>query len=274
MIRPRSNISASLHKKRQASLLRRCIYYSIFVLFFISLVILGLTTKEIQIRDIVVSGNSAVPTENILNETKLEMNTRYLWIIPTDNIFLLRSKEIKNNILDNIKQIGSVNIGFNGINNIKISVTEREAKNLWCKGTPTNSNACYFMDSNGLVFEDAPQFSEDTFPKYFGLIIGGSPVGQYYLTNNFKSISGLFSALKRMSFMPVSFNALNNHEYEIYLSGGGKILINDGRPFEYSLINLQALIDNDYIKTDTASIKKIKYIDLRFGNKVPFELNK
>ena len=270
----KSNIRSTLRQKRQLSFIKKVIYNFIFILFFISLAVLGLTTKEAQIKSVVVSGNSAVATENISKFAGTEMNVKYLWIIPTDNILLLRRKEIENDILNNIKQIGSVKIYTKGIDKINITVVERQANNLWCKGIPADSKSCYFMDSDGFIFEDAPQFSANTFPKYFGLILTDNPIGQYYIKNNFKNISALFNTLKRISFPPKYFVAITEHDFEIYLSYQGKILRNDERSFESQLVNLQALVDNGYIKTDTNSINKIKYIDLRFGNKVNFELNK
>jgi len=271
---PRSNIGASLNKRRHAGLIKKVGAYFIFVLFFISLAVLGLTTEKVRIKDVVVSGNSSVSTDNIMKIVDDEINKNYLWIIPTDNILLLHRAEIKNQILDNFKKIGSVRILINGIDEIEIVVIVRESKNLWCKGTPADAKDCYFMDSDGFVFEEAPGFSEDAFPEYFGLITGGNPVGQFYFKDNFKNISSLYNTLKKMSFWPKYFNALDEHEYEIYILGGGKILINDKRSFESSLINLQALVNNGYIKNDAESLNKIKYVDLRFGNKVNFELNK
>jgi hypothetical protein len=63
-----------------------------------------------------------------------------------------------------------------------------------------------------------------------------------------------------MNFRPTGFSAISEHEYEVYILGGGKILVNDKRSFESSLQNLQALVDNKYIKTDSEFLKKIKYI--------------
>lgn len=270
----RSNIGASLNKKRKLSLIKKIGAYSIFVLFFITLANLGLTTDQARIKDIVVTGNSSVPADNVMKIVSEETKIYYLWIIPTDNILLLRRTDIKNKILDNNKKIGSVSIIMHGIDKIEISVVERESKNLWCKGMSADTKNCYFMDLDGFIFEPAPIFSEDTFPEYFGSIFVENPVGQYYLKNNFKDISSLYNTFKKMAFLPKYFNAVNEHEYEVYLLGGGKILINDKKPFISSLINLQALVDNGYIKNDAASLKKIKYIDLRFGNKVNFEILK
>jgi hypothetical protein len=270
----RSNISASLYKKKQLSLLKKIGAYFVFALFFISLAILGLTTDKARINDIVISGNSSVLTENIIKIVNSEINVNYLWIIPTDNILLLRREEIKKRIIENIKKIGSIQIIIHRINKIEVKVKERESKNLWCKGTPIDIMDCYFMDSSGFIFEKAPTFSVDTFPEYFGLITGANSIGQFYFKNKFNNISGLYNALIKMLFEPKYFYALTEYEYEVYILGGGKIIINDKRSFESSLTNLQALVDNGYIKTDLDSIKKIKYIDLRFGSKVNFELNK
>jgi cell division septal protein FtsQ len=275
MVRPRSNISATLNKKRQASLMKKIWAYFILSLIFIIAFIVCLNTKWTQIKVISVSGNSSISSDEITNIANTEINKRYIWIIPTNNILFLRSKEIKNDILNNIKQISSAKIHVNGFNKINISVVERQATNLWCAGSPvSNANNCYFMDSDGLIFESAPQFSDNTFPEYFGLISSENSIGQSYLKNNFKSISELFAKLKNMSFQPQYLNALNEHEYEIYILGGGKIIMSDERSFESALINLQALIDNGDIKTDPEALKKINHIDLRFGNKIPIELNK
>ena len=274
MVQHRSNVGASLNKKRHVSLIKKILAYFIFTLFFLSLLILGLTREEVIIKDIVISGNASVPTEDIMKIVENNINNNYLWIIRTDNILLLRRGKIKNEILSDIKKINEVSISIRAVDKIEISVKERESKNLWCDGTPTSSKNCYFMDLSGFIFEKAAVFSSDIFPKYFGLITDENPIGQLYLRENFSKVIGLFNKLKEMSFEPKSINAINVHEYEVYLLGDGKIILNDKKSFESSLLNLQALINDGYIKNDKESIKKIKYIDLRFGNKVNFELNK
>ena len=275
----RSNIGATLSKKRKMGFFKKIGIYLIFILFLFSLGIWGLTTSRVQIKEVKISGNSSISSIDILETASTEINKYYLFIIPTNNILLLRRNEIKNKILDDFKKIASVSIYLNSFDKIEIAVIERESNNLWCKNVVGSSKTCYFMDSGGFIFQEAPKFSENIFPEYFGLITEENPIGQFYFKDNFsssggKNISNLFSTLKEMSFKPSFFNAINEHEYEICILGGGKILINDKRDFESSLLNLQALIDNGYIKNDPEFLKKIKYIDLRFGNKVNFELLK
>lgn len=274
MVYQRSNIGASLNKKRKLGFVKKISVYIVFILFFISLGILGLTKEPVRIKSVVVSGNYSVSTDDIAKIVENELDVVYFRFIPTDNILFLRESRIKSQILDNFKKIGSVKILINGVDKIEVSVIERESKNLWCKGTLANKGSCYFMDLDGFIFEEAPQFSLGTFPEYFGLIKDEDPIGQFYFRNNFKNISSLYATLKKISFIPKYFNAIDEHEYEVILLSGAKILINDSKSFESSLMNLQAIVDNSYIKNDAESLKKIKYIDLRFGNKVNFELVK
>ncbi|MFH0755078.1 MAG: FtsQ-type POTRA domain-containing protein [bacterium] len=268
----KSNINITLHKKKRANFIKKIQVYFIFIIFLILLLICVLNIKKIQIKEIKVSGNFSVPTEDIIRLANTEINKKYFFIILVNNIFLLRRQEIEKQILENIKEINKIKILIRGIDKIEIIVQEREVKNLWCKGIPINIGPkdCYFMDLNGFIFEKAPQFSKDIFFEYFGLIKEKNPIGQFYLKEDFKNISNLFNILKKMSFEIKSFYAVDENEYEIYILGGGKIIMNNKRSFESQLINLQALISNEYIKTDIESLKKIKYIDLRFGNKVNF----
>lgn len=274
MAQIRSNIGTTLNKKRKMSFLKKLGIYFIFILFFVSLGIWGLTTDKVQIKEVKISGNSSVSSENLSKIIQNELNTYYLWIIPTNNILLLRRGEIRGQILNGFKKIKSVGVYLNGLDKIEVAVVERESNSLWCDGGPETTKKCYFMDAAGFIYEEAPEFSGDTFPKYFGLITDKDPIGQIYFSNNFKNISALYEMLGKISFIPKNFSAVNEHEYEINLVYAGKIIMNDKKSFESQLVNLQALVDNGYIKTDIDSLKKIKYIDLRFGNKVNFELNK
>lgn len=274
MIKQRTNIISNLRKNKRKNRTKKFFANFIFVLFFISLANLGLTTKEARIKDVIVSGNNSVETQKILDIVYQEIDRRYVWIIPTDNLFLLRRNEIKKEIISQIKEIGEVKIHNILPDKIKVEVKEREPKGIWCYGTPDDIKDCYFLDIGGFVFENSPEFSDRAFYRFFGLITKDGPLGEYYLPFDFEIVFNLMEKLKEMSFYPKSLYALSDNEYVVYISGGGEIMFNKEKGLEASLINLQALADNKYIKTDEVSIKKIKYIDLRFGNKVNFELQK
>ncbi len=266
-MRPQSNINVTLRKKRRLSRMKKIAYSAVFILFFISLCILGLTSNKVRIQNITVSGNMAVSNNQILNIVNPILDEKHLLIIPTDNFFLLKRNEIKMDILENIKTINAVKISFQNLNKINIVVSERVAENLWCQGDPSKIGNCFLMDQTGFVF--ASSTASSSLSEYFGFFTDTNPIGESYFDSaQFADIQNLMGALNQMGFVPQYFNAADEHTYQVYLKNGGKILLNDEKTFTQSLINLEALVSNGFIKMDEKSLTKINYIDLQSGNKV------
>ncbi|MFA5934863.1 MAG: hypothetical protein WC827_03205 [Candidatus Paceibacterota bacterium] len=268
----KSKISSSLCNKRRIALVKKIGVIFIFSLFFISLFVLFLTTDKIKIKNIVINGNSSVSTEEITKIVREVLDEKYLLIIPTDNFFLLQRFEIPEETLINFKKIKVVDVSLYGFDTLKISVIERVSESFWCFGSPEDSKDCYFMDSSGFIFAQAPSFTNNILIKYYGLISKADPVGEnYFSSDKFEKIKYFISELKKMGFDPESFFAINEHQYEISLSGGAKIVFDDKEDLLENLLKLKTLIGNDYIKTDKDSISKINHIDLRYGNKVHYD---
>ncbi len=279
-MRPSSTINSSLAKKRRKNFLKKIVLLSVFVLVVVSVTLFGITSDKLKVKNIIINGNVTVSRDQILADANVSLNKKYLWFIPTDNFFLLRRSLIEKTILTNMKKIESVKVTFSDTHTVQITVSERQQYALWC----ASASDCYSMDHYGFIYEQTSPAT--TSAKYFGLITD-TPIGKTYfepvkntasvsgtlVQNDFKNISTLFTILTKLNLQPESFTALDEHEYEVKLSLGGTIFLNDKKTLEKSLTNLQALIDGGYIKTDEAFLKKIKYIDLRYGNKVDFKLN-
>ncbi len=275
-MRQSSNVNSSLKGGRRRRLFKKIGMWAIFILFLISLGILGLTWQGVRIHNFTVYGNESVLTKEISDIVDEKLNERYLGIIPTDNFLLLKRSAIADEIMNNQKKINSVSISFNNLNDIGVYVSERVPQSFWCNGDPDGYTNCYFMDRNGFIFAPAPEISGNVFIKYFGLIASSStttekinPIGlSYFRPDTFSKISLLIKKLTEMQLNPIAFNAIDQHEYEILFALNGKIYINDKKTFESDIVDLQALIDNEYVKIDQESLQKLQYIDLRYGNKV------
>ena len=268
----KTKISSTLNRKRKIAFVKKIGAIIIFIIFFISLFILFLTLDKIKIKNVGVIGNSTVYTEEILNLVQKQLDEKYLWIIPTDNIFLLQRFEIKKEILENIKKIKSVEISMDGFNTLGITISERVSESFWCSGQPDDSKKCYFMDDSGLIFAEAPDFTNNIFMKYYGLILKDNPIGEnYFSPDRFKKIKDFLFEIKKIGFNSEDYFAIDEHQYEIVLSGGAKIMLDDKEDFSKNILKLNTLIKNGYIKTDLESISKIKHIDLRYGNKVHYD---
>ena len=270
-----SRVSSSLKKRKRISSFKKTLYIFIFILFFASLFALSLTSDKLVINNIFVSGNSSVSESDISGIAEAWLNEKYLWFIRTDNTFLIKRSEIRVQILDLIPKIESVKIDFHGPVNVEIIVTERAPIGIWCQNLPSDPGKCFFLDRTGFVFGEAPKFGDSIYPEYFGFIDSTNAIKSgYFDESKFSQIDQFYGKIKDMKLSPKYFYAKDEHEYEVGLSDGGKIFANDTQSFEKELSNLQALIDSGYVKTDKAFLKKIDYIDLRFGNKVPIVIRK
>ena len=255
--------------------MKKIAYFTIFILFFISLCILGLTSNAVRVHTVLVTGNNSISHDKIESIANGVLDQKYAWIIPTDNYLLLRRDDIKDQILKTIQTINTVQISFHGLNTIEIAVSERVAQDLWCADNPSASKNCFLMDKTGFIFATSSfaiatsSSATSTFPAYFGFIKDEDPIGKFYFDNHrFNEISELMRVLNQMNFGPKYFYAVDEHTYQVYLRDGGKILLNDAKTFQESLTNLQAVVSNRFIRTDIASLKKINYIDLESDNKV------
>ena len=194
-------------------LFKKVVYTIIFVLFFISLFVLSLTWNKLTINNISVSGNSSVSDSDILAVVNPILSEKHLWIIRTDNLFLIDNSEIKKQIMDDFPKINSVKVGFHGLTSIVVSVSERTPDSIWCKGTPANTGQCFFMDDTGFIYGEAPKFSGNPFPEYFGILDNDNPMAQnYFGEERFTEIRSLFKKLvicsfrRSISMLPMSTN--------------------------------------------------------------------
>lgn len=271
-MKAKSNISSSLNKRRRKSFLIRLLLLFIVFLVLFTLFAFFTNNERIKIKEINVSGNTSIPTSSITDIVKARLSEKFLYFVSRDNLFIFPRFDIENTLLDSLKKIEKVRIGFGGFSKMNVYITERVQKALWCMGVPNLVGQCYFLDSSGLIFAEAPVFSGNPFVEYYGLVKDDNPIGQGYLdSQKFQDIFSFLDEIKKIGFVAEGFNAIDEHEYEIYIVGGGKINLNDTDSFAELAKRLKALVDNGLIKTDTISLSKINHIDLRYGNKVHYD---
>jgi cell division septal protein FtsQ len=272
-MRPSSNISSSLQKKRKKHLIRKLILLGVLALCLIATFVFIIRLPSLKIKTVSVVGNTSVSQDEILAIANPIIAKEYLWIIPTDNFFFLHRSDIQKQLIGQIQKLQSVDVSFTDMHDVQISVTERQLASTWCDGVPTFSQNCYGMDTNGLIFEQASSTLSTSTQTYFGLITDANPIGETYFSGHFVDATNFFTALAKMNLNPVSFYATSPDNYEINLAYGGKIIVDNSKTFVQDATDVQAVIDNKYLKTDVASLKKINYIDLRYGNKVVLDFH-
>jgi hypothetical protein len=275
-----------LKKKKRRILRNKMIFFVFcFLVLLIGLVFLS-RWEKINIDNIQISGNKVVETEAIEAVVQQNLTGHYLGLFPKTNFLLYPKKQIKNELENQFKRFSDVSIGLDNIKTLKISVTEREGKYLWC-GTlvpvlinDTSSYKCYFMDQNGYIFDEAPYFSGNVYFKFYGPDSGdpANPIGTYFLKDKFEEIAGFKNTLKEFGMNPADFWLDKNGDANISLSSepdaGPKIIFKINSDYEKIAESLQAAITTEPLQTElTNKFSSLLYIDLRFGNNVYYKFS-
>ncbi|MBM2818033.1 MAG: Cell division protein FtsQ [Parcubacteria group bacterium] len=236
--------------------------------------------SRLQIENIEVSGNSSLSSDEIIDVMKKETSAKYFMIFSKNSIFLYPKQSIMAKLADDFKKIDSVSIKSKGLKTLAVSIAERERNALWCFSEAgegsliknENSSRCYFLDKGGLVFSEAPDFSGNSFLRYYGLLDGTiDPIGENYMTHDrFKEVSRFVKSLEDLGINALEFQAESENDYAVNLKNGVKIIFDDKQPFDKTLENIQSILSEVDLKGEYSPTNppKINYVDLRFGNKV------
>lgn len=272
---PLSHKEEYAKKRRKKFLLKYGLILFIFVCLFFGLVFLS-RMDRFRVSNIKLSGGSLVTESDVSEATKGFLLGNYLWFFPKNNDLLYPKDDLQIFLKDKFKRIDNISVSLNDFKTLNIVITERSLNSLWCDNLPDSGlqENCYFMDGNGLIFTEAPQFSGDAYFKYYGLVPTSTlPIGSQYIvpTSLFKDFTEFIRRVDKLSLHPISLIAKDDGQFILNLSDGGSIYIGMKEPLSKTADNLEALLGT-ISATTTYSSLKIDYIDLRFGNKLYYKL--
>lgn len=235
--------------------------------------------EKLNIREVVVSGNKVTEGEALKNVVADITDGYYFFLFPKTSVFLYPKGQIKKELGNQFKRLNDIkmSVGEEGV--LKITLSEREALYTWCGESVliTEVSKCYFLDSSGYVFDEAPYFSGEVYFKFFGSLRGAAgPLGSYFSVNDFPSLVFLKNTLEAMELDPVSLE-VSGEDISILLSRrnsavGPEIILKADADFEKVIENLDSALSTEPLLTDFKNkYSSLEYLDLRFGNKVYFK---
>ncbi len=269
------SVKKNLHlspSEKQARKRRLFFIRSYIILFFLSVIIFGLAIlsshEKVIVKTIIVSGEAAVSTDNVLEIANRDMAGRYWHLFARNNFLIFPRWKIKADLLREIKTIKDVNISWKGWQIISIMLEERKPQAVYCGTDPLKVEAqCFFMDKDGYIFSQAPVFSGNLFVRNYSSLVGVDQIGQYFLSqtdyNQILDLLELFNQ-KDLRIVKVFFDGF---DFRFILEIGPTIIFKADESFTSALDNLFTAIgtgDLDLI-SDSANIN---YVDLRFDSKI------
>lgn len=269
-----------LRRAKRKVLKKRIIFYSfLFLLLFLGL---GFASQipGARITEIVVSGNKIIEEKEIIKIAQDNISGNYLWLFPKNNFVIYPKRTIEENLKEKFKRIKTIEINNENVKTLNIILSEYEGKYLWCGDQAqalelSSIQKCYFLDTNGYIFDEAPFFSGDVYFKFYGKSDGNIP-GSFFLKNIWSNLISFKNNLELMGLKPTAFWVDENNDGNIALSSeammGPKILFKIDSDFKNIAENLQSALDTEPLSSDFRSkFSSLLYLDLRFGNKVYFK---
>jgi len=256
---------SELKKHRQRVVLNK-IFLSLIALLviFASFAYLA-RLKQLNIGEIEIAGNKTIDSGMIKASVEKDISGYYFWFFSKTNILFYPENKIKDDLFLQFKRLKDVAFSIKDGKILEVSISEREAKYLWCGDTLPEK--CYFMDEAGFIFDEAPYFSGEVYFKFYGIA--------NTLKDNFKNLVLFKNTLENMGLKPVTLYVQENGDVEIFLSGtptGPEIILKIDSDFQVVAENLEAALTTEPLQSEFKNkYASLEYIDLRYGNKVYYK---
>lgn len=227
-----------------------------------------------RISKVEVLGEVIIPESNIASSTVEFLKGSYFWVVPKNSSLFYSKDKLQKFLLQKFPRIESLKVSLKNLETIEINLAERSPFGMWCKKLEGDmSEQCYFLDEQGFIYSEAPQFSGNVYFKYYGGILSDQFMGQNYLSPNiFGDINGMIDKARSFGFVPLFISTEDSKVFEISLENGGRILFDLKQPVSKTEDNLTLLLRTEPFTTTTPNSVPIDYIDLRFGNKLFYKL--
>ena len=297
--------SQSLTRKRKKKkILKIWLLILSTVVFFICLAWL-LSLQSLAIKKVIVIGNVNITSGEIQNITNNILDQKYLGIFSKRNAFIYPKDYITETLSHTYPRIENIVIDTESLEILNIKVKERISSSVWCAAV-----LCYLVDEQGYIFAEsamnivsnsptgsissssspsststlsdtlvsAPK--ESTHAVLYGgdQFVGPEPIGKYVFTENlYRDILQTIDELEKEKLKIKEVHVFSRDEIVFTVTDGGKIIFSDRKPFAVSLENLRSSLKSSVFagqKSSSSPTSKFEYIDVRFGNKVFYKLNK
>lgn len=297
--------SQSLTRKRKKKkILKIWLFVLSCVAFLIGLAWL-ISLQSLAIKKVIVIGNTNITSGEIQSITNTILDEKYLGIFSKRNAFIYPKDYITKTLALTYPRIEDIVLDTESLEILNIKVKERTSSAVWCAAV-----LCYLVDGQGYIYAESPSnasvdssFATSTSSstvsslssstKAFVLdpnerihttlyggdqFVGPEPIGKHVFTENlYEDILKTIDELEKENLLIKEVHVFSRDEIVFTTTNGGKIIFSDRKPFAVSLENLRTSLKSSVFvgqKNGSSSSSKFEYIDVRFGNKVFYKLNK
>lgn len=270
------DLSPRYRRKHRQTLVKKLTLFSVVLLFLLALAWGFFWIPAFRINAITVDG--IVETQKVNNTVNEYLKKSGPFFLPQNNYFLVSERDISKLLEDGNFGVAIVTKQF--FRKLSIVFPERQAHFIVC----SFDNKCFYVNEDGLVFSEAPQFSDYPLP----LLVptdSSSQKNQYdvNLGNQFASSTSMAFLNKLVNGLPkigVDAKIIETHrmtrtsapfdfeEMKIFTPNDWYIYVDIRVSPEKILKDLHSLLQ-EKIKSD---VSRLESIDMRFENKAYYKL--
>ena len=242
----------------------------LFVSFLVLCGLLGIgflflmRIEILQIKSVVVTGNSFVPTEDIKISIDPLFSESHFFVIPGTNSLFFSRSSAERVLLDMFREIESVSVNRVGFTGLDVVVSEREARYVYCKDT------CYSFDASGLLFKDLAL--EDQSPRYVFTSKKTHDMGDIYLGPHVISeLDVLLDSINKKGLEIRQIQEQSDFTIALITKQGTRVLVPKMSSYDQVYSLFVKLLNTEEFKlgSDSNDFKKAyAYINMQFGKKI------
>lgn len=237
---------------------------------------------RLNIQSVEVSGTNILNEKTIMSFLESKLDDGRLHIFSPRNELLLARDELASALVAKYTRIKSVEIPFTRFRQkMIVNIVERKPRFAWCytpvsevddtvaeEGTEELSETCYLVDTEGYIF--AQRDGENDLQIIRSVISGGEPLRSRVAEEEiFKNLKIALKVLQKEVALEVLSIKISESDAFIYLTEPWFIKIALDSDIDYQISNLKTILDSQELRQVR---QKLKYIDLRFGNRVYYKL--
>ncbi len=264
-----------IKRRQQRTLLK--VGLSLFILVGVCTLLYSVPRfPQLTIEQVSVHGNEVVSTATIERTVEDKLSGFYVHFFPRRTAFLYPKEALTEALQTLDPHIESASVSLSNFHTLEVEVLERKPFALYCGSeVVATSSTCYFLDEDGYIFSDAPQFSDAPFISFYGTTTAPIITSHLLRKDEFKAVSYTVQELAKLHYEVIRIALKEEGLVEMTLKIGAKILFAQDSDYGKALNNLKALVSSDSFKEKNAEgMVQVDYIDLRFGNKVFYKSRK
>jgi len=276
--------SVKIKHDRRVYNTRLLVLFSILFLLIIGALAFFSGHSRLTINNVVVTGTHIISSSDVESLVNDRLSGRYFYLFSHKNNLIYPKGKIYDDLRKAYPRIEQLSVYRDDWNTLHLSITERQGSYLYCGSTIPEATLdigenCYFVNTDGYVFDKAPYFSGNIYFKYYITIPNSDNVlGQYLMpVEDFHKLARFIDGVTDIGFKPNYIVTGNDGIDSLYLNSnqGGidhKILFKNNEDLDLILDNLSiAMKKKEFADEINSKYTTLQYIDLRFKDKVLYK---